>query len=188
MAAKHILITGSVRSGKSKFAEQEAIRLGGETIYIATAEALDEEMSIRIGKHQKYRRTDWRTIEEPVELIPLLQQYAQKGQTIIIDCLTLYLTNLLSLYTKGFSDTEMEENVLKVIRELAEVIAKSKANILIVTNEVGWGIVPESKLGRAFRDLAGQANQIMANICTDVYLLTCGIPMKLKGDGCGEKV
>lgn len=177
------MITGGVRSGKSKFAEELAGKLGGEIIYLATAQALDREMEERIKKHQQHRPQNWTTVEEPLEAARIIAG-CQRGTTVLLDCLTLFLSNWF------FKDEDLpldcrEETVCRAVTSLAETVKGSGANIIIVTNELGWGVVPENALARRFRDLAGRANQKIAEDCDQVYLMVSGIPVRLKG---GEDV
>lgn len=177
---RHLLITGGSRSGKSKFAENQAELLGGQVVYLATAEAGDSEMMERILKHQQRRSTDWVTVEAPLDVVGTLERF-QTGYTILVDCLTMYLSNLYFKYESTVKIEELPQRIHKEIAHLAEVITSSAANLIIVTNEVGWGIVPDNPLARAFRDLAGLSNQQIAAVCDEVYLVVSGIPMKIKG-------
>jgi adenosylcobinamide kinase / adenosylcobinamide-phosphate guanylyltransferase len=177
---RHLFITGGSRSGKSKFAEIQAGQLGGQVIYLATAEAQDAEMAERIFKHQQRRPADWLTIEAPLQVIEMLGQY-QAGHTVLLDCLTMYLSNLYFKYEKASTTDKLSYLIHQETAHLAEVIASSTANLVIVTNEVGWGIVPENPLARIFRDLAGLVNQQIAVVCDEVYLVVSGIPVKIKG-------
>lgn len=177
------MITGGVRSGKSKFAEELAGKLGGEIIYLATAQALDREMEERIKKHQQHRPQNWTTVEEPLEAARIIAG-CRRETTVLLDCLTLYLSNWF------FKDEDLsldcrEEIVSRAVTGLAETVKGSDANIIIVTNELGWGVVPENALARRFRDLAGRANQKIAECCDQVYLMVSGIPIRIKG---GEDV
>ena len=187
-SSRHLLITGGVRSGKSKYAENQATAMGGQVVYIATAEALDDEMAERIANHRRGRPADWLTVEEPFDIVSALRKYDRKDFAIIIDCLTLYLNNLLMRHENEFMQPEFFHKILREIEGLADVIMKHQANIILVTNEVGWGIVPDNPLARVFRDIAGKANQIMAEICDEVYLMVCGIPVLLKGESHVKKV
>lgn len=180
---RHIMITGGVRSGKSKFAEELAGKLGGEIIYLATAQALDREMEERIKEHQQHRPQNWTTVEEPLEAARIIAG-CQRGTTVLLDCLTLYLSNWF------FKDEDLslecrEETVSRAVTGLAEAVKGSGANIIIVTNELGWGVVPDNTLARRFRDLGGRANQKIAEYCDQVYLMVSGIPIRVKG---GEDV
>lgn len=172
------LITGGVRSGKSRFAEQLAQRYGAPLCYLATAQALDGEMDERIARHRARRGPDWHTVEEPLALPQTLARLDGTYRALLVDCVTLWLTNLLLL--RELPEAEREEAVLADVRRLATTLRSLETPVILVTNEVGMGIVPEHPLGRLFRDLAGQANQILAATCSEVYAVICGIPLKLK--------
>jgi adenosylcobinamide kinase / adenosylcobinamide-phosphate guanylyltransferase len=177
---RHLLITGGSRSGKSKFAECQAELLGGQVVYLATAEAGDSEMAERILKHQQRRPPDWVTVEAPLDVIKTLSCY-QAGYTILVDCLTMYLSNLYFKYEQTSKAEALPQLIDGEMTHLAEVITSSAANLIIVTNEVGWGIIPDNPLARVFRDLAGLSNQQIAAVCDEVYLVVSGIPMEIKG-------
>lgn len=164
-----ILVTGGVRSGKSRFAERTARRWPGEPVYIATAEALDEEMAARIATHQAERGDVWRTIEAPLDLCGALTASDGRGPRLV-DCLTLWLTNLIL----AGRDWRVESEAL------AGALAGQAAPAVLVTNEVGAGIVPDNALARVFRDAAGLLNQKVAARASEVYLVTCGLPLRLK--------
>jgi len=172
MAMQIILITGGARSGKSIYAEQRAAALGSRRLYVATAEPKDEEMSQRIAEHRKRRGTEWATIEEPVELAEAL--LAQRGRTdcTLVDCLTLWLSNLL-LRRDG-------KYAVRKVDELIETLPQLDFHLVLVTNEVGWGIVPDNMLARQFRDLVGWANQQFAAAANEVVLTVAGVPMIVK--------
>lgn len=174
---RHILITGGVRCGKSAFGEKLAASLDGPVIYVATAQALDNEMKQRIAGHRRRRPSTWETVEEPLNIPPVLDKHDQPGLVILWDCLTLYLANLFLR-----KEPPQAGPVLDNVAKCADAVEKSRAHIIIVTNEVGWGIVPENALAREFRDLSGMANQIMARISGEVYLMVCGIPVQIKGE------
>jgi adenosylcobinamide kinase/adenosylcobinamide-phosphate guanylyltransferase len=167
-----ILITGGARSGKSKYAEQRAGELGSQRLYIATAEAKDEEMAQRIAEHKMRRGNEWRTIEEPFELSPVL--LAQRGRTdcTLVDCLTLWLSNLLLHHDAG--------SAARSVDELVKTLPRLDFHLLLVTNEVGWGIVPDNSVARQFRDIAGWANQQIAAVADEVILTVAGVPMIVK--------
>src|SRR5919108_625511 len=160
MAEQIILVTGGARSGKSKYAEQRALQLGGRRLYLATAESNDEEMAQRIAEHKKRRGNNWVTIEEPMELSSAL--LAQRGRTdcALVDCLTIWLSNLLLHRDADF----VEDRVEQFLRTLPQL----DFHVVLVTNEVGWGIVPDNPLARQFRDLTGWANQQIATAAADV--------------------
>ena len=167
--SKSILVTGGARSGKSAFAERLAQTLGPHTVYIATAEAHDAEMAARIEAHRARRGEGWTTREAPIDLVGALK--ATDGESPrLVDCLTLWLSNLML----SQRDWQAEG------RALAEAIPRQTAPVVIVTNEVGGGIVPENALARAYRDAAGQLNQMIAAAVDDVYLTVSGIPVKVK--------
>jgi adenosyl cobinamide kinase/adenosyl cobinamide phosphate guanylyltransferase len=172
MAKEIILVTGGARSGKSQYAEQRARELGGRRVYIATAEARDDEMRERIAAHQKRRGSEWITVEQPVELTATL--LAQRGRTdcALVDCLTLWLSNLLLRRDK--------ESAEEKVAELVQTLPRLDFHTVLVTNEVGWGIVPDNRLGRQFRDLAGWANQRFAEAANEVILTVAGMPMTIK--------
>lgn len=182
-----VLVTGGARSGKSNFAEQYAQRLGTDGIYIATAEARDEEMKRRIALHAQ-RRTEtsfhWLTREVPLELAEELEKirlqsrsHKSKQRVILVDCLTLWLSNLILSYENL---DEAEAAVYASLDKLAEVLTRVENPVLFVTNEVGDGIVPEYPLSRLYRDLAGRVNQQIASVSDQVFLVTAGIPVELK--------
>ena len=172
MAKQIILVTGGARSGKSKYAEQRAQELGGRRLYIATAEAKDDEMAQRITEHKKRRGNDWATIEEPVELSSVL--LAQRGRTdcALVDCLTIWLSNLLLHRDAEYAGEQVEQ--------LVENLPRLDFHVVFVTNEIGWGIVPDNALARQFRDLAGRANQRIAESAHEVVLTVAGVPMVVK--------
>ena len=171
-------IIGGARSGKSSFALNEASKIEGQKIYIATAEALDEEMKERIEKHRKERGNDWDTCEEPVNISDLLLTMNNKGNAVLLDCLTIWLSNILLRAENAEQGHESpEESIRKFIDSLKKL---NGPELFIVSNEVGAGIVPENKLARRFRDLAGTLNQQVAEIADEVYLVTAGIPVKIK--------
>ena len=169
MAKNIILITGGARSGKSSYAEQRATELGPRRLYIATAEANDEEMRQRIEEHKRRRGNEWVTIEEPIELAePLLAQRAQTDCGLV-DCLTLWISNLLLRYDVKYAQEK--------VKQFVETTRQLDFHVVLVTNEVGWGIVPDNPLARQFRDLSGWANQRLAAAANEVVLVVAGIPM-----------
>ncbi len=166
-----IFVLGGAKSGKSSFALRKAESLPGRKAYIATAEPLDEEMKQRIEKHKTQRGRDWHTIEEPVHLPRAIKETGNGYAAAVIDCLTLWLTNLLL----GTEDPEKE-----IVSFLSALEARDYPPLFVVSNEVGMGIVPDNALSRRFRDLAGHLNQQMASIADEVYLVTAGIPLRIK--------
>lgn len=168
--APRVLVLGGARSGKSRFAEVLAENTQLEKIYVATAEARDGEMVSRIKEHQDRRGTGWRTVEEPIDLAGTIRQWASPNCVLLIDCLTLWATNLM--FSEG-GGTEGEE-------ALYDVLADYSYPIIFVSNEVGLGIVPENKLAREFRDRAGRINQEIAKRADAVYFIAAGLPLTLK--------
>lgn len=178
-----ILITGGCRSGKSEYAEQ-LLENKDDVLYIATAKALDSEMEDRIKKHQERRNENWKTYEGYKDLDKVLEKYNEKN--ILLDCVTIMMTNLMFEEERDFDNITMEEvDVLSVYikTQVKKFIDKAKEldkNLVMVTNEVGYGLVPEYKISRIFRDTAGFINKFIASESDEVYLTACGIPLKLK--------
>ncbi len=166
-----VFVIGGARSGKSSFALEKAELFPGRKAYIATAEPLDDEMRERVEKHRKQRGKDWDTHEEPVEMARVLKEKGRDYSAVVLDCLTLWLSNVLL----GGKDPEGEiEAFLAFLRD------GDHPPFFIVSNEVGMGIVPDNALSRKFRDLAGHLNQKVAGIADEVYLVTAGIPLRIK--------
>jgi len=171
--SRTIFITGGARSGKSCLAEKLAAGFGEPLCYIATGEARDGEMAERIASHRQRRGAAWQTVEEPLRLLDAIGAANGRHRAILVDCITLWITNLLFHY-------EAVEPVLVEVKALAELIHDLNTPLILVSNEVGMGIVPENALARSFRDLAGQANQLLAEAADEVYVTFSGLPMKLK--------
>lgn len=192
MNEKIVFITGGARSGKSAFALKEAAKFSGRKAFIATAEALDEEMKERIEKHKKQRGNDWDTYEEPVKIANVINKIGEQYNVIIIDCLTLWLSNLMHNNLKIMDEINDLVNVLGDVGETTLAVAHNAemtnkragtspaTTIYIVSNEVGMGIVPENEMARKFRDMAGFLNQKIAEIADEVYIMIAGIPLKIK--------
>jgi adenosylcobinamide kinase/adenosylcobinamide-phosphate guanylyltransferase len=172
--AKIIFITGGARSGKSLFAEQLALGFGSPLGYLATGRADDTEMAPRIARHQARRGVVWQTIEEPLNLVGVLAGHDGYFQAVLIDCVTLWLTNLLLKYDDA-------SRVLSEVRALTSAFATLRTPLILVSNEVGMGIIPENRLARVFCDLAGESNELIAQAADEVYVTFSGIPLKLKG-------
>ncbi|WP_458790149.1 bifunctional adenosylcobinamide kinase/adenosylcobinamide-phosphate guanylyltransferase [Yoonia sp. MH D7] len=167
--AKTILITGGARSGKSRIAEARCLQMGNPAIYIATAQAFDDEMRTRIAEHQSRRGPEWHTIWEPFALSEALTASDGKGPRLV-DCLTLWLSNLILT----------DQDWRAAGHALITTLAAQTSPVVLVTNEVGMGIVPENALARAFRDAAGLINQWVASEACEVTLAVSGLPMKVK--------
>jgi len=174
MGKRLIFITGGCRSGKSRYALDYANRHYSKKIYLATCEALDEEMAQRIEHHKKMRGQEWQTIEEPIEIVNKITQYGDEADVILLDCITLWLSNLLM---RRKDDREILEEISRFI----DTIKEKQTSLILVSNEVGFGIVPVDPLGRRFRDLSGMANQKIAEVVNTVILMVSGIPIFLKG-------
>lgn len=174
--SRFIFIVGGARSGKSSFALKLAESIKGKRLYIATAETLDEEMKERIKKHKKDRGNNWNTIEEPIKIADVIKKNKKYG-VILLDCLTLWISNLIH---KEARVRGQGSGVIKSITELISACKEPKASIIIVSNEVGLGIVPDNPLARQFRDIAGFANQKIADAADEVYFMVSGIPLKIK--------
>jgi adenosylcobinamide kinase/adenosylcobinamide-phosphate guanylyltransferase len=170
---KITLILGGARSGKSTYAVSLAEKYS-KVAFVATCEALDKEMAERILRHRRSRPENWVTFEEPRDTAALITRLGNKFDCVIIDCLTLLVSNLILAGDK-------EEEVVKKIAALLAGFKKKKSRIIIVSNEVGLGIVPANGLGRAFRDIAGKVNQRAAQAADEVFFIVSGMPLKIKG-------
>ena len=183
MASQLILITGGARSGKSSFAERLA-RQGGRVLFVATAEALDDDMRRRIAVHRSSRPEEWDTLEEPRNLADVVRDRiscdALAYDTVVVDCLTMWVSNLLLAHEE---DANVEGKIVGAARELLEVCQDSGGTWIVVTNEVGLGVVPSSSLGRAYRDALGRVNSLVASRADKVYLMAAGLALDLKALG-----
>jgi adenosyl cobinamide kinase/adenosyl cobinamide phosphate guanylyltransferase len=168
-----VLVTGGARSGKSRFAEERlaALAPSGPWRYIATAEALDDEMRARIAHHRGRRSDAWRTVEAPRALADALR--ARDDSPVLVDCVTIWLSNLM---LDGASD----DALLTAADEVAAAARAAAVPVVFVTNEVGAGIVPENAIARRFRDVAGWVNQRLGRACDEVFLVAAGLPLKLR--------
>lgn len=188
--ANLIVVTGAARSGKSQFAEELVAKLDKPVAYLATAQALDPEMVERIARHQERRPEAWTTFEEPLDLAEVIMANSPKYPVWLLDCVTLYLSNLLfqEPATKHFLENpgtsfltqEVEGHILTKVQELLDKLKQVEITLVAVTNEIGWGLVPLDPLSRVYRDIVGKVNQLLAREATEVYLVTVGIPTKLK--------
>lgn len=168
-----LLVTGASRSGKSDFARRWAEAHPPPRLFLATARALDEEMAERIRRHREERGSGWFTVEEPLEVEEVIGHPPGEVSVILLDCVTLWLNNLMM---EGLGD----EQILERGQNLCLVVARAKVPVGLVTNEVGWGIVPDNSMGRRFRDLAGTLNQMLARTVRNVVLMVAGFPLVVK--------
>jgi len=175
-----ILLLGGARAGKSTYAmrlAQDGERTSvDEVCFIATAQGLDEDMTKRIARHRAERSPHWRTIEEPCQIDEALRQ-ASEARIVIVDCLTLFVSNWLMRHE---DEHECEQFVRRITRNFLELTRTRQQTIICVSNEVGLGVVPDTNLGRVFRDLLGRVNQEFAAAADEVYLLIAGLPLQLK--------
>ncbi len=177
MSIKLIFILGGARSGKSAYALKLTEAMAGKKLYLATAQALDKEMAEKIKNHKKQRGSKWTTIEEPIKVADVIR-WDKKHDVLLLDCLTLWVSNLMS--KESGVRSQKSEVIYKNINQLISTCKNSKANIVVVSNEVGLGIVPDNPLARRFRDIAGYANQKMAEAADEVYFVAAGMPMRMK--------
>jgi adenosylcobinamide kinase/adenosylcobinamide-phosphate guanylyltransferase len=175
MGEKIIFITGGCRSGKSRYALDYANRHFSKKLYFATCEVIDEEMAQRVEQHRKMRGPEWQTIEEPLEIVEKLEDYWDRADVILLDCITLWLSNLLMKWDK-------DSKIMNEVERLVDHVKYSATPLMIVSNEVGMGIVPADPLSRRFRDLSGTINQRIAEVANTVILMVSGIPIFLKGE------
>lgn len=167
-----ILIGGGVRCGKSAFALARARALGPRRVYLATAEALDGEMRERVERHARERGSEFRTVEAPLDVVETMDEI-RDADVVVLDCLTLWVSNLL---LRG----DLESSILEQVDRLVAVLRAKPFHSVIVTNEVGMGVVPDSALGRAFRDACGRAHQALARSADEVYFGAMGTLIRLK--------
>ncbi len=180
MGKKLIFVSGGARSGKSSFVENWAIENGSQVLFIATAERSDDEMNERIESHIQSRPKSWKTIETPLNISQSFTENHMQFDTVIVDCINLLASNALLTLSKDATQQQSDESILFQIDDLINIYKKSSATWLIVTNEVGLGLVPPYKLGRLFRDSLGRANQKLAHIADEVIFMVSGIPMHIK--------
>ena len=167
------LILGGVRSGKSRLAEQRARASGRQVVYVATANDVgDAELNARIRRHRALRPPEWLTVEEPIELGRVLIANASPERCLVVECLTLWLTNLLSAKPERFDDEH---------RSFCAAVAELNSTLILVSNETGLGVVPLGELSRRFLDASGELHQTLATLCDRVTLTVAGLPLELKG-------
>jgi adenosylcobinamide kinase/adenosylcobinamide-phosphate guanylyltransferase len=194
MAKKFILILGGARSGKSTFAQSMSAELGKKVLFVATAEPLDEEMASRVAEHKRRRPESWRTLEIDIKVGQKLQGHIEDADVVLLDCITLLVSNIIlnpapchsegaqrSKNLEAIDFAEAEKQVTAEIEDLIDCINKHAGDFIVVSNEVGLGLVPDNKLGRIYRDLLGKANQLLAKHASEVYFMVSGIPVKIRG-------
>ncbi|HOF87397.1 MAG TPA: bifunctional adenosylcobinamide kinase/adenosylcobinamide-phosphate guanylyltransferase [Armatimonadota bacterium] len=169
------VILGGARSGKSTFAERLAAAHGGQVTYLATAQAFDDEMAARIAAHRAERPAGWRTVECPLDPAAAIRAHAADTDCFLLDCLTLLVSNLLLV-----DATTAEDRIRSATDAVLAAYHEAGADLLLVSNEVGLGLVPEYPLGRAYRDALGRANQRLAAAADRVYVLIAGLPVEVK--------
>jgi len=165
-----LFVIGGARSGKSRYAQARAEAMGLAPLYIATAQAFDDEMHDRIARHQSDRGDQWQTVEAPLDLAQAIADHGHPERVLLVDCLTLWVTNLMLA----------DQHIPAALGGLANAITQAKGPVILVSNEVGWGIVPENALARRFRDEAGLANQQVASVADEVQLVCAGLNLRLK--------
>ncbi|MGU3400710.1 bifunctional adenosylcobinamide kinase/adenosylcobinamide-phosphate guanylyltransferase [Brucellaceae bacterium D45D] len=169
--AKITFVLGGARSGKSAFAENKVEASGLQPVYLATGRAYDGEMKDRIAMHRDRRGNHWQTVEEPLDLVEALEKNMRHDRFVLVDCLTLWITNLMMA----------ERDIATETKNLIATLPKLVGPVVFVSNEVGLGIVPENRMAREFRDFAGFAHQAVASVADEVYFLAAGLPLKMKG-------
>ena len=180
MGKRLIFLLGGARSGKSYTAEQWAREQGEHVLYVATAQAFDDDMRDRVTQHQADRPAHWYTVEAPRNTSQAITDFQGDYDTVLLDCITFLTSNILLDLPDTVTQTEANNAILEQIDKLLDVYQQSDATWLIVSNEVGMGVVPPTRLGRFFRDMLGRANQRIASQADEVLLLVAGLPWKLK--------
>ena len=168
------LVLGGARSGKSRYAQQLAEQ-SQRVVFVATAKASDDEMNAKIERHKQDRPRDWLTVEEPLELPKVLAEHEVYSDVIVIDCLTIYTANLME------AEGEDGDAIDRRVEALCDALRVAQCAVVLVSNEVGSGVVPAYPLGRRYRDLLGEINQRVARVADDVVLMVAGLPLALKG-------
>lgn len=169
-----ILVTGGSRSGKSRFALEAAEKISGNRIFMATCQAKDREMAERIAKHKAERDGSWLTLEVPVKISESMAENYAAADVILIDCLTLWISNL-------FGENDDAGWLEQKVQEMVDTLKEAPCTVVLVTNEVGMGIVPENEMARKFRDISGLAGQRIAKAADRVIWMVAGIPVMIKG-------
>jgi len=172
-------ILGGARAGKSRFAQELAAKLKKRVLFVATCEPLDEEMNARIKAHQRSRPRDWKTLEVPTDVAKAMKGKIGDAEVVILDCLTLLISNLIG--TEEADAKTLEKKVNAELEDLIAFMRTTEAHFIIVSNEVGLGVVPPYRAGRIYRDVLGTANQMLARDADEVYFMVAGIPIQIKG-------
>ncbi len=179
--AQITLLLGGARSGKSSYAIQLAKIFGDPVIYLAPGVPCDEEMKDRIKKHKEARSQSWETIEEPLDIDTVLKRLQNYPGLILLDDLSFWVSNLLHHYQQqGKERNQLKEEVLNRVKNTISIAQEIKPDLIIVSNEVGMGVVPKTNLGRIYRDVLGRVNQLAADHADQVYLMVAGLPVKVK--------
>jgi adenosylcobinamide kinase/adenosylcobinamide-phosphate guanylyltransferase len=181
------LVLGGARSGKSAYAERLALASDKPVVYIATAGAGDSEMAKRIANHRRQRPAAWLTVEEPLALAEALRRWSGSGRLVLVDCLTLWLSNLMFSAPGDYpevGDIELPEQFHAQREQLLQTLAQFDGDVVLVSNEVGMGIVPYGAVSRCFADEAGRLNQAVAAVCGRVVFVAAGLPLILKAERC----
>jgi adenosylcobinamide kinase/adenosylcobinamide-phosphate guanylyltransferase len=173
-------ILGGARSGKSRFAQELAAKLGKRVLFVATGEPLDEEMNARIETHKRSRPSTWKTLETPTDVAKAMRGKIGDADVVIVDCLTLLVSNLMG--TEDIDAETLEKKVTAELKELVAFMRTTEAHFIIVSNEVGLGLVSPYPAGRVYRDALGIANQMLAKNADEVYFMVAGIAIPLKGE------
>ncbi len=184
LSKRCVLIIGGAGSGKSHFAQELALKLGEPVLFVATAVAGDEEMRQRIEEHKRTRPAAWNTIEVTTQVGSQIRQKISGAKVVIVDCITLLVNNILGQHSDQTSEQSdaplIEKRLIAEVGELIECINRVDASFIIVTNEVGLGLVPANRVGRLYRDLLAKANQMLAQAADEVYLMVAGLPVQIK--------
>jgi len=180
MPGKMILVLGGARSGKSSYAQELAAKAGGRGIYAATAEAGDDEMRKRIAAHQAERSASWQTVEAPRQVGMALMSHMINVDVVLLDCITLLTSNVLLSLPESATLDEVQQEMDREVDGLLTAFEHGEADWIVVSNEVGLGLVPAYALGRTYRDVLGRVNQQLAQVADEVLFMVAGIPMKVK--------
>ena len=170
---RRTLILGGARPGKSRYALELGESFGGDRVFVATAQRSDDGMRERIGRHREDRDASWRTVEEFVEIWDVIESECREGRVVVLDCLTLWLNNLMLF------ERDVESDVSRLVECLDEGV---EGELILVSNEIGLGLVPDTELGSEFRDVHGRMNQRVAAVCDRVLFMVSGLPVVVKGD------